>query len=168
MVWPTDAAKVAATTISLSLNLTRLPPKFVLREQWWQAAFQASSQERLSTGQPRHMVANHRAEDLAGLQRQASALERQAQARTRAYQRATWIRFVGVFFPIPFVVVLLRLQIDAWTYYVWGALIIGSAAVLYMIDGAASAKADAAVKAAEEARRAYDDARVGEMKLMPP
>lgn len=114
------------------------------------------------------MVANHRAEDLAGLQRQAIALETQAQARTRAYQRATWKRFVGVFFPIPFVVVLLRLQIDAWTYYVWGALIIVSAAVLYMIDGAASAKADAAVKAAEEARQAYEDARNDGRKFTPP
>lgn len=91
-----------------------------------------------------------------------------AQAETRSYQRSTWIRFVGVFFPIPFVVVLLRLQIDAWTYYVWGALIIGSAAVLYMIDGAASARADAAVKAAESARRAYEDARASDAKLTRP
>jgi len=114
------------------------------------------------------MVANHRAEHLAGLQRQAIALETQAQAQTRAYQRATWIRFVGVFFPIPFVVVLLRLEIDAWTYYVWGVLIIVCAAVLYVIDGAASAKADAAVKAAEEARQAYEDARTGGRGLTPP
>lgn len=114
------------------------------------------------------MVANNSAEDLAGLQRQAIALETRAQAETRAYQRSTWIRFAGVFFPIPFVVVLLRLQIDAWTYYVWGALIIGSAAVLYLIDGAASAKADAAVKAAEEARRVYEDAKRGGMRLTPP
>ena len=141
---------------------------FVLRGQWWQAAFEASSGERLSTGEPRHMVANNPAEDLAGLQRQAIVLETQAEAQTRAYQRSTWIRFVGVFFPVPFVVVLLRLEIDAWTYYVWGALIIASAAVLYMIDGAASAKADAAVKAAEEARRAYEDARESRGGLTPP
>ena len=114
------------------------------------------------------MVANNPAEDLAGLHRQAIALEMQAQALTRSYQRSTWIRFVGVFFPVPFVVVLLRLQIDAWTYYVWGALIIGSAAVLYMIDGAASARADAAVKAAEAARQAYEDARASDAKPTLP
>jgi hypothetical protein len=114
------------------------------------------------------MVANIPVEDLAGLQRQAIALEAQAEARTRAYQRSTWIRFVGVFFPVPFVVVLLRLEIEAWTYYVWGALIIASGVMLYMIDGAASARADAAVKAAQEARRAYDDARESERGLTPP
>ena len=139
-----------------------------MQAQWWQAAFEASSRERLYTGEPRHMAANNPAEDLAGLQRQAIALEMQAQAETRSYQRSTWIRFVGVFFPIPFVVVLLRLQIDAWTYYVWGALIIGSAAVLYMIDGAASARADAAVKAAEAARQAYENARASDAKPTLP
>lgn len=79
-------------------------------------------------------------------------------AETRRYQRATWIRFVGVFFPIPFVVVLLRLDIPAWIYYVWGGLILGAGAVLYIVDTAASEKADAAVAAAREARAAYEEA----------
>lgn len=114
------------------------------------------------------MVANPTAADLAALQRQAIDLEARAEAETRAYQRSTWIRFTGVFFPIPFIVVLLRLEIEAWTYYAWGALIIGSAAVLYMIDGAASARADAAVKAAERARAAYEDARTASDPLTPP
>ena len=81
-----------------------------------------------------------------------------AEARARAYQRSTWIRFVGVFFPVPFVVVLFRLSIDAWVYYVAGALFIVSAAVLYTIDGAASDKVDAAAKAAEKAQKAYEEA----------
>ena len=114
------------------------------------------------------MVANSTAADLADLQRQAIDLEARAEAETRAYQRSTWIRFTGVFFPIPFIVVLLRLEIDAWTYYAWGALIIGSGAALYMIDSAASERADAAVKAAEQARAAYEDARTARETLTPP
>ena len=97
-------------------------------------------------------------EDLKQLRRRAAALTRQAEARARAYQRSTWIRFVGVFFPVPFVLVLVRLDIEAWAYYVAGALFIVSAAALYTIDGAASDKVDAAAKAAEKAQKAYDDA----------
>ena len=114
------------------------------------------------------MVANPTAGNLADLQRQAIVLETRAEAETQAYQRATWIRFTGVFFPIPFIVVLLRLEIDAWTYYVWGGLIIVSAAVLYMIDGAASQRADAAVKAAEQARQVYEDALRASETITPP
>jgi hypothetical protein len=105
------------------------------------------------------MAANFQAEDLADLQRQAADLAARAEALTQAYRRATWVRFVGVFFPIPFIVVLLRLEIAAWTYYVWGGLIVAVGAILYMIDTAASAKADAAVEAAEEARTAYEQTR---------
>ena len=74
---------------------------------------------------------------------------------------------MGVFFPIPFIVVLLRLQIPAWTYYVWGALILGGGAILYVIDTAASTRVDAAVKAAEQARSACDAARATE-EVTPP
>jgi hypothetical protein len=105
------------------------------------------------------MVANATAEELAILQQQASDLEARAEAEERAYQRATWLRFVGVFFPIPFVVVLLRLELDAWTYYVWGALIVLIGAVLYVVDTAASTRVGRTVEAAAKARRAYDEAR---------
>ena len=88
-------------------------------------------------------------------------MESHAEAKTQAYQRATWIRFVGVFFPIPFVVVLLRLELEAWTYYVWGALIVLSGAVLYVIDTAASTRVDEAVEAAATARKAFEEAARG-------
>jgi hypothetical protein len=104
------------------------------------------------------MVQRPSIDALEHLQHDAFALKAQAEQATQTYNRATWIRFVLVFFPIPFIVVLLRLQIDAWVYYVAGALIIVSGAVLYMIDGAASAKVDAAVAAAEKAQRTYDEA----------
>jgi hypothetical protein len=107
------------------------------------------------------MVANLSAGDLAELQRQAAALEAQAEALTQAYQRATWIRFVGVFFPIPFIVVLLRLEMAAWTYYVWGALILVGGAVLYVMDTAASTRVDEAVEAAATARKAFEEAARG-------
>ena len=112
-------------------------------------------------GAARQMVANHSAAELSSLQQRAVALETHAQARTQAYQRATWIRFVGVFFPIPFVVVLLRLEMAAWTYYVWGGLIILGGAVLYVIDTAASTRVDEAVEAAATARKAFEEAARG-------
>jgi hypothetical protein len=107
------------------------------------------------------MVANHPTAELSGLQQRAIALESHAEAKTQAYQRATWIRFVGVFFPIPFIVVLLRLELEAWTYYVWGALIVLSGAVLYVIDTAASTRVDEAVGAAATARKAFEEAAQG-------
>jgi len=99
--------------------------------------------------------------DLAGLRSRAIVLEGEAEAATRRYQRQTWLRFVLVFFPIPFVVVLLRLQMAAWTYYVWGALILLGGAALYVIDTAASTRVDVAVEAAATARKAYEDAARG-------
>jgi hypothetical protein len=112
------------------------------------------------------MVSNQTAQDLSGLQQRALALQSHAEARTQAYQRATWIRFVGVFFPIPFIVVLLRLEMAAWTYYVWGALIVLGGGALYVIDTAASTRVDEAVEAAATARKAFEEAARGE--VTPP
>jgi hypothetical protein len=97
-------------------------------------------------------------EDLDQLQHRASALSARAEALAQAYQRSTWIRFLGVYIPIPFVVVLFRLQIEAWGYYLAGAFFILSAAVLYAIDSAQSGKVDAATKAAEQAQKEYEQA----------
>ena len=112
------------------------------------------------------MAANSPAVDLSSLQQRAVALESHAAERTRAYQRATWIRFVGVFFPIPFIVLLLRLEMAAWTYYLWGALIVLGGAVLYVIDTAASTRVDEAVEAAATARKAFEEAARG--GITPP
>jgi hypothetical protein len=105
------------------------------------------------------MVEGPSIDALERLQRQAVALRAQAEKMTRTYNRSTWIRFVLVFFPIPFVVVLFRLDIEAWAYYVAGALIIASGAVLYTFDSAASDKTDAAVQAADKAEQTYEAAR---------
>jgi tagatose-1,6-bisphosphate aldolase non-catalytic subunit AgaZ/GatZ len=107
------------------------------------------------------MVSDQTAQDLSGLQQRAIALQSHAEATTHAYQRATWIRFVGVFFPIPFIVVLLRLEMAVWTYYVWGALIVLGGGVLYVIDTAASTRVDEAVEAAATARKAFEEAARG-------
>ena len=98
-------------------------------------------------------------DDLERLQRHAAALAAKAKAMTRAYNRATWIRFVLFFFPAPLIVVLFRLYLEAWGYYAVGALFIVSGAVLFAVDGAASAKCDAATQAAESARQAFEEAR---------
>src|SRR5215510_7851113 len=96
---------------------------------------------------------------LERLRQQAIELAARAERITEHYNRTTWFRLVLVFFPIPFVVVVLRLEIEAWGYYVAGALLILEWAVLYMVDGAESARVDAAVDTAKLARQAYESAR---------
>jgi len=95
------------------------------------------------------------------LQQRASTLRAEANALTATYRRQTWLRFALVFIPIPFVLVLLRLQIEAWHYVLFGAAYIGCSAWLYVIDGRASDRCDAADKAAAEAKRAADAAAPG-------
>lgn len=114
------------------------------------------------------MTTNPTVQDLAKLEQQAIDLEALAETETKDYERETWIRFVGVFFPIPFVVVLLRLELDAWTYYVWGALIVGIGALLYVIDTAASTRVGRMAEAAVKARQAYEEAKAHHGVPMPP
>lgn len=97
--------------------------------------------------------------DLETLREEADRLQAAADAAVRTYDRETWIRLALVFFPVPFVVVLLRLEIEAWGYYVAGAFLILSTALLVRLDGMAAAKRDRAVSAAARARQAYDKAR---------
>ncbi len=59
----------------------------------------------------------------------------------------------------PLVVLLLRLYLDAWGYYVAGGLFIVCGAALFSLDSAASARCDAATEAAERARKALEEAR---------
>ncbi|MBN9086822.1 MAG: hypothetical protein J0J01_07935 [Reyranella sp.] len=92
-------------------------------------------------------------DDVEALQRRASALRAEADALTNAYQRATWLRFTLVFFPVPFVVVLLRLEIESWTYILFGSAYLGLSALLYIWDGRASDKCDKAERAAQAAER---------------
>lgn len=103
-------------------------------------------------------------DDLAALERRATRLRAQADDKERAYNQATWVRFTLVFFPIPMVLVLLRLQIEAWAYFVLGGLIILFGGILYVIDGKAAAKVDAAVLAADRAR---SDCEVARQRLKP-
>ena len=101
-------------------------------------------------------MAGQTSDDPDALRRRAADREARAAAATLAYQRATWIRFVGVFFPIPFVVVLLRLEVESWTYYVWGGLILLFGGLLYVADTAASGRVDRLVAEAERARAACE------------
>jgi len=99
------------------------------------------------------------AETIDELERQAASLGARAEALTEAYNRSTWYRFTAVFFPVPFVVVLLRLQLEYWHYYIAGGAYIVFAAALYAYDGRASDRCAAAHKAAEMARLALAKAR---------
>ena len=105
------------------------------------------------------MTEAERVDDLETLQHRASALEAKAEAAALDFDRTTWIRLVLLFFPVPFVVVLFRLHLDPWGYYVAGALIVTFAVMLVAIDKMAMRNRDAALKAAEHARKAYEEAR---------
>ena len=93
-------------------------------------------------------------DDIDALQRRASALRAEADALTKAYRHRTWWRFALVFIPVPFVLVLLRLEIEAWHYYLFGAAYLGLSALLYAIDSRASDRCDVAERAAVAAERA--------------
>ena len=101
------------------------------------------------------MARTEPAVDLELLQREAATLTAAADAATRTYDRETWIRLTLVFFPIPFIVLLLRLELEAWGYYVAGIGLIASAALLVRLDGRAAARRDRAVEAAEKAQKTY-------------
>jgi hypothetical protein len=81
------------------------------------------------------MVRVEPAKDPEALRHESSALGTAADKASRTYDRETWVRFTLVFFPVPFVLVLLRLQIEAWGNHVAGALFLASAAGLYALDG---------------------------------
>lgn len=81
-------------------------------------------------------------------------LRHKAAALTASYRRAAWVRFVLVFFPVPFVVVLVRLQLESWHYYLAGAAYLGFSLALFVIDSKAAGKCERAQKAVDEARRA--------------
>lgn len=88
------------------------------------------------------------------LGRRAAELEAAAAEAVRHYGRTTWIRFTITFFPVPLIVVILRLQVDAWVYYLYGAAIVVLTLSMYLLDGAARDRRDAAIRAAEDARLA--------------
>jgi len=99
-----------------------------------------------------------RAVDLEGLQRLVSDLKRKADAATQAYERKAWITYGAIFIPIPFVVLLLRLHLEAWGYYVAGALFMAVLVAGYAMDVAEMAKRDEIIQAAERAQEAYEEA----------
>ena len=95
-----------------------------------------------------------RLKDAEALRRRATELEAEADAAVRHYDRTTWIRFTLTFLPVPLIVVILRLQVDAWAYYIYGAAIVILVLSMYLLDGAARDRRDAAIRAAEQARLA--------------
>jgi hypothetical protein len=100
-------------------------------------------------------IGTARVEDLATLQRHVSELARKADAATQAYDRTAWIRYFAIFVPIPFVVLLFKLQMQVWHYYLAGALFVAVALAMYAIDLAAVAKRDKAIQAFLTAQEAY-------------
>ena len=97
-------------------------------------------------------------EELERLQRLLSDSTRKADAAAQAYERTAWITYGAIFIPIPFAVLLLRFHLEAWGYYVAGALFLAVLAAGYAMDLVAVAKRDQVIRAAERAREAYEEA----------
>ena len=90
----------------------------------------------------------------------AAALRAEADALANRYRRATWVRFTLVFFPVPFVVVLLRLQVESWIYALYGGAYVGLSALLYVWDGKARDRCAVAEELAKAAERDGESHRV--------
>ena len=105
------------------------------------------------------MAETRQAEDIETLRRQAEAWAEKAEAAARTFDRATWVRFFLLFFPIPFGVLLFRLHLEAWHYYAAGALGIVFTTLLVVLDRSAMRKRDRTIEAAKRARASYDEAR---------
>ena len=91
--------------------------------------------------------------NLDTLQQRAATLGARADALRAAYDRSTWYRFALVFFPVPFAVLLFRLQLDYWHYYLAGGGYIVFSMALYSYDTRASSRCNAARAEAEKARQ---------------
>ncbi len=85
--------------------------------------------------------------------------QKQARAAVRIYNRGSWIRFALVFIPVPLVVVIFRLYLEAWHYYILGGAFIFFAGLLYVLDDHAATRRETALKASRMARAAYQEAR---------
>ena len=101
-------------------------------------------------------------EDLETLQRHVSDLARKADAAIQTYDRTAWIRYGAIWIPIPFVVLLFKLDMQVWHYYLAGALFLAVALVMYAMDLAAVAKRDKAIQAVQRAQEAYEVARMSQ------
>lgn len=104
------------------------------------------------------MALSEQVNALDRLHAEARRLRARSDALQDSYARTTWCRFVAVFFPIPFVVVLLRLELEAWHFYLAGGGYIVFAGALYAFDTAKSARCDDAQAAAQTAEQAYNQA----------
>ena len=98
-------------------------------------------------------------ETLETLRQRASDLAREAKAVSDRYERTAWIPYMSIFVPIPLLVLLFRLHMGYWGYYLLGASFLGITVTMFAIDAAAAGKRDAAIDAARRASEAYDQAR---------
>lgn len=120
------------------------------------------SYAHMTTGDAGDEIGRAQVEDRETLQGHVSDLTRKAEAATRLYDRTAWIRYVAIFVPVPFVVLLFRLHMQAWHYYVAGALFLAVALVIYAMDLAAVAKRDKAIDAVQRAQEALEAARMSQ------
>ncbi|HEX2885451.1 hypothetical protein [Vineibacter terrae] len=102
--------------------------------------------------------------DVDALRRAADVLGRQAAAAERAYERRSWLKLAVVLFPVPILVALFRLRLDAWGYYILGASYVALACLMLVLDRRDVAIRERARQAADRARDAYAEASAGPTK----
>ncbi len=110
--------------------------------------------------------------DLDMLRQVMRQRQQQARAEVRSYNRGSWIRFALMFIPVPLVVVIFRLYLEAWHYYILGGAFLFFAflffaCLLYALDDRAATRREASLKAAKAARAAYQEARSEEQRYGP-
>ncbi|HEX6720346.1 MAG TPA: hypothetical protein VF107_02190 [Burkholderiaceae bacterium] len=88
------------------------------------------------------------------LQRNLAELQRQADAAARLGNRSAAIGYAAIFIAIPFVVVLFRLHLQSWHYYVAGGLFLLGALVTHALELAAMTRRERAIQAIEHTQAA--------------
>ena len=95
-------------------------------------------------------------DDPGEARRRVAALQAEADAVARRYERNSAIRLSIVFFPVPFAVLVARLHMDAWHYYLAGGSLAVLVAAMIWLDRADAARRDAASERVRRARFGTD------------
>jgi hypothetical protein len=93
------------------------------------------------------------------LQLRLAQLSLEAEAATRIHDRTVWIGYAGIFYLLPFLVLLFRFHMQAWHYYLAGALFLAGIVGFLALELAAMARRDRAIEAARRAQEEFEAAR---------
>lgn len=78
----------------------------------------------------------------ANMSDEVESAQVEAGATTRRRDRAAWILYAAMFVVLPFVVLLFRLHMQSWHYYIAGTLFVACALIVLALEFVAPAKCD--------------------------